>query len=254
MEFNKQSGQISKKLIISAIIVFVIIAIVYAVIKFISVRKSETLKTENSSQSQNEIPEVPKPVYDATLGDVKFLLKSSQNLGNILKSPSSYEKDLVTTEKFIKVIIGTQNKGKNNIAQYSWSVGNVVDSEGRNFVSINNQAYSWLPKPDLCGALLKPEFEPIPCVNYYEVSKESTGLKIVVTITTPKKQESLIDLNLNPPPLPLPPPTTSLPFPSLLCNRNGVCDDREDCIICSPTDNGVCFGCSDCGLCKIQPP
>jgi hypothetical protein len=36
----------------------------------------------------------------------------------------------------------------------------------------------WLPKPNLCGELLKPAFDPTPCTKIYEVSKESTGFKI----------------------------------------------------------------------------
>ena len=38
----------------------------------------------------------------------------------------------------------------------------------------------WLPSPNLCGALLKPAFDPTPCTKIYEVSKASTGLKIRV--------------------------------------------------------------------------
>lgn len=192
-KFNNESGQISKVVIILALILLVLAAIIYGAINFFSTNRSQALKPENQSETNVE---PPKPVYEATIGDTRFLLESSENLGNVLKSNLSYEKDLTTTEKFIKVVIGVQNKGKNNIAQYSWEVGNIVDSSGRNFVSINDKIYSLLPKPDLCGALLKPEFDPVPCVKYYEVSKVSTGLKILLKVTQPKKQETLIDLNL----------------------------------------------------------
>ena len=189
---SMESGQISKVLLIGAVIVLVVIVIIYSAIKFTTTKKQSS-KSETTTETA-EPPEPPKPIYEVTLGDIRFLLESSGDLGNTLKSKTSYEKDFTTTEKFIRVVIGAQNKSKNNIAQYSWDVGNIVDSEGRNFVSINNRVYSYLPRPDLCGALLKPEFEPIPCVKYYEVSKISNNFKIVVKTTQPKKQESLIDL------------------------------------------------------------
>lgn len=192
MKLNNSSGQISKYLIILAVIVFVLIIIVYGIVRFASNRRQEAPPQE----SQPAVPEQIeiKPVYETQIGDVKFLLLSSENLGNLVVSKTAFEKDLVTTEKFVKVVVGAQNKGKNNIDQFSWDVGNIIDSDGRNFVSINDRAYSHLPQPDLCGALLKPEFAPLPCVKYYEVSRQSKNLKVVVRITQPKKQEALIDL------------------------------------------------------------
>ena len=190
---NLESGQASRILIVLIVIVFIVIIAVYGITKFISFQKSKNLEPENKSGTG--VSEIPKPVHEATLENTKFIIESYKDLGNTLKSPTAYESDLTTTERFIKVTIGAQNKGKNNIAQYSWDVGNIVDSDGRNFVSINDKAYAYLPKPDLCGALLKPEFKPVPCVKYYEVSKSSKNLKVVVKITEPKKQETLLDLD-----------------------------------------------------------
>jgi len=192
---NLESGEMSKILIFLLVAVFVVIIIVYGIIKFTSGNKQKDISNINDN-SIVVTPELPSPVYNITLGDIKFSVELNENLGNTLKSQSSYVEDLVTTEKFIKVVIGAQNKGKNNVPQYSWEVGNIVDSEGRNFVSINDKAYSYVPKPDLCGAILKPEFQPVPCVKYYEVSKASKNLKIVVKITEPKK-EALLDLKAN---------------------------------------------------------
>ncbi len=151
----------------------------------------------NYQCTNNKCVSVLKPIYETKIDNIKFILESSEDMGNILKSQSSYEKDLTTTERFIKVVIGAQNKGVGSIPQYSWDVGDIVDSDGRRFVNINNKAYSWLPRPDLCGALLKPEFDPIPCVKYYEISKASTKLKVIIKVTPPKQEESFIDLNLN---------------------------------------------------------
>jgi hypothetical protein len=83
--------------------------------------------------------------------------------------------------KFIQVTIGAQNEGTANTEQNSWNIGNIVDSKGRNFVPLQGYTIQpWIPNPDLCGVLLKPAFDPTPCVKIYEVSKESSGLKIEV--------------------------------------------------------------------------
>mgnify|MGYP001557917183 CR=1 FL=1 len=189
---NKSSGQVSKILIIIAVVFFLVIAIVYAgVVVF-----SKKTKNSKSKESTTETTQPPKPVYETTVGNIRFVLQFSQSLGSILESKSSYEEDFKTTERFIKVVVGAQNKDKSNISLGSWDIGDIVDSEGRSFVSINDKLYNLLPKPDLCGTLLKPEFEPVPCVKYYEVSKASKGLKVMVKVTEGKKQQSLIDLKV----------------------------------------------------------
>lgn len=130
----------------------------------------------------------------------------ARDLGNVLKGSQSrnpsWQKDLPTTERFIKVTIGAQNKGLTNIKEQVWDIGNIVDSEGRNFTSSQYNVDSWLPDPNLCGALLKPDFEPASCVKIYEVSKVSKGLKIQVIslkkvgneYPSDKKDTALIDL------------------------------------------------------------
>lgn len=187
IKFNKSSGAISRVLIMITVLVIIGIIVAYAVARFASV------KNQGKNNQPPGPPEPPKPVYETIIGDVKFSFQSAEDLGNLLEK-TTYEKDLTTTEKFIRVVVGAQNKGKNNIAQFSWDVGNIVDSDGRNFITINDKAYSHLPKPDTCGALLKPEFSPVPCVKYYEVSRESKGLKVIIKTTQPKKQESMLDL------------------------------------------------------------
>lgn len=189
---NNQSGKISKVLLILAAVVLVAIVIIFLVTRIVASRKSQDSNQNGTTTPTTQEP--PKPVYEAQLEDIRFLLLTSLDLGNVLKAKSTYQRDFTTTEKFIEVVIGAQNKGKNNTEPYSWDMGNIVDSDGRNFIPITNQAYEWLPRPDLCGALLKPEFEPIPCVRIYEVSKESAGLKVEVKITGPKKQSTLLDL------------------------------------------------------------
>ena len=195
MKFNKSTGKVSTILLVLAIILIIVIVVVFIVLKINATRNSK-----NSNPQQNNADtttnELPKPVYETTIGDIRLLLQSSQDLGNVLKSQNSYQYDVKTTERFIRVVIAAQNKGKKNTGQYAWSIGNIIDSEGRNFIP-SGRAYYFLPSPDLCGAVLEPEFEPIPCTKMYEVSRVSTGLKIEVFNTGVKKQPELIYLKIN---------------------------------------------------------
>jgi len=191
MKFKLSSGQASKVIIIVAAVVFLLIILIYGGIMLFG-KKSQTTQQTKTQQ----VPEKPKPVYEATIGNVRFVLESSTDLGRVIPSKTQFESDYTTTERFIKIVIGAQNKGKNNISDRSWDIGNIVDSEGRNFASINDKLYSILPRPDLCGALLKPEFDPLPCIKYYEVSKISRDMKIEVKVTGGKAQSSFLNLKL----------------------------------------------------------
>ncbi|MDO8529967.1 MAG: hypothetical protein Q7S10_00960 [bacterium] len=189
-KFNAQSGKISQTLIVLAVVLLILIVIVFFIVKIASRNPS----TSTPEDAENQIPE---PEYETTMSDTRFLFVSAQDLGNVLPGKAgSSQKDLVTTEKFIRVTVAAQNKGKVNTSQYSWNIGNLVDSDGRNFVPLTQRAYYFLPQPDLCGALLKPEFEPTPCVKIYEVSKASTNLKVTLTATgvTGRKEAALIDI------------------------------------------------------------
>lgn len=202
MKFKKksglsvQAGQVSRLLLVLAIIILVAIVITYLVMR--AAEKPPKPVTEN--------PTVSQPAYEQSLGDIKFIFMQARDMGNVLKGTQSrnpsWQKDLTSTEKFIKVTIGAQNKGLANIKEQVWSIGDIVDSDGRNFVALQNNVDSWLPDPNLCGALLKPEFEPTPCVKIYEVSRISKGLKIQVVslkkvgneYPSDKKETALIDL------------------------------------------------------------
>lgn len=188
--WRSQCGQVSRAILVIAGAILLIIIIAFLAIKIASSKKAQT-----APASVQEI-EPPKPVYETTIGDIKFILQSSMDLGNVLKPEKHqvYQKDLTTTERFIKVVIGAQNKGKIQTDQYVWEIGNIIDSEGRNFIPITNKAYYFLPQPSLCGAILKPEFAPISCTMMYEVSKQSTGLKIEVQAKSPKVAKALLDL------------------------------------------------------------
>ncbi len=195
MKFNKQSGLASQTIIVLVVVLLIVGIGAYAITKFATSKKASSVAPVTS------LVEIPKPVYETQIGDIKFVLQSVKNMGNILTSKSSsnpgYQSNLVTTEKFIKVTVSAQNKGKNNTTQSAWDLGKIIDSEARNFLPITYRADSWLPQPDLCGTLLKPEFEPTTCVRYYEVSKVSQGLKLEVMVQSEdssKMQKKLIDL------------------------------------------------------------
>ncbi|OGZ84698.1 MAG: hypothetical protein A2599_03585 [Candidatus Staskawiczbacteria bacterium RIFOXYD1_FULL_39_28] len=177
MEFNS-NGQVARLLLVLAIIVFVAIIITFLVVKMAERPPKPPVSTG---------PEIPLPVYEQKLGNIRFVFQSATDLGSTLRASeatnSSYtvQKDLTTREKFIEVIIGAQNMGTVNTEQGAWDIGNIVDSDGRNFIPVENYSVNaWLPAQTGCGALLKPAFNPTLCVKIYEVAKESTGLKIEV--------------------------------------------------------------------------
>jgi len=179
LKFNKEAGQVSRLLLVLAVIVFVAIIIVFLVMR---------MAQKPSAPAEVVIETVPLPVYEKQLGAIRFVFESALNKGKVLKASevvnnlySSSQKDLTTGEKFIKVTIGAQNKGTENTLQNAWDMGDIIDSEGRRFVAVEDYNINpWLPNPDLCGVLLKPAFDPTPCTKIYEVSKSSTGLKIEV--------------------------------------------------------------------------
>ncbi len=174
---NKSSGQASKLLLVLAIVVLVAVVITYLIIR---------MATPPPKPPEPTGDVIPQPIYEQTLGDIRFIFGGSRDMGNVLtaaqaKDASYWQKNLTTTERFVMVTIGAQNKGKANIEERSWDIENIVDSDGRNFVPLEGYSVDpWLPADNFCGALLKPEFDPVPCIKIYEVSKKSSGLKIRV--------------------------------------------------------------------------
>lgn len=196
-KINKSSGAVSTILLILGVILIIVIIIVFVIIRVNSTKNANKEKEETESTQNNE---PPPPVYETQLEDVKFTFVLAQDIGNVLLSEDKrFRPDLVSTEKFIRVVIGAQNKGKENIKKDTWDIGNMIDSGGRIFLSVDEttQGY-YLSNSTGCGSLLKPEFEPIPCIKYYEVSKQSTGLKVEVNIypenSLKKSQTALMDL------------------------------------------------------------
>lgn len=189
--FKSERGQISKIIIILAGAVLLVTIVVFLAVKFFGSGRLPTTAKKDTTQEETE---PPKPVYEITIGDIKFVMQSSVNLGSVLESEYAYGQDKFTTDRFIKVTVSAQNKGKVDTAYLTWEVGNIIDSEGRIFPP-NRQTYQYLPQPDLCGAILKPEFTPVFCVRIHEVSNKSTDLKIEV-INKAQKRKELLDLNL----------------------------------------------------------
>lgn len=188
---QKRKGETSGILLILAVILLVAAVIVFLVIKM-----AEQPSAPTTSQEEQTIVQ---PIYEETLGEIKFVFESAVNYGATLSSKeivnSRYVGDdanLITTERFIKVKIGAKNMGKINMEDGAWDIGEIVDSEGREFVALEGRdIYPWLPEDDLCGEVLKPAFNPTPCIKIYEVSRESQGLKIKVK--TGKNNSSDVD-------------------------------------------------------------
>lgn len=179
-KYNKEAGQVARLFLILAIVILVAVIIVFIVMRAATAPPKPVV----------EQPTGPEILYEAQLGDVKFTFIEARDMGKVLLGSKSnrpdWQKDLTTTEKFIIVTIGAQNKGKENVPERVWDLGNIIDSEGRIYEPLGQTANPWRPDPNLCGELLKPEFAPLYCVKVYEVSRVSTGLKIVVSAS--KKQ------------------------------------------------------------------
>lgn len=195
-----QKGQASRLLLVLAIIVLVAVIITYLILR---------MAEKPPKPEPPETSTVPQPVYEKTLGNIKFTFANAVNMGSVLRAEDAlrntgWQQNLTTTEKFIKVTIGAQNIGKENIEERSWDLGNIIDSEGRIFLPLEGYTVaSWLSDPNLCSTLLKPAFQPTPCSKIYEVSKKSTGLKVFVAtgqgntqnnFSSGKVDEALIDL------------------------------------------------------------
>ncbi|MCX6722499.1 MAG: hypothetical protein NT094_00320 [Candidatus Staskawiczbacteria bacterium] len=132
---------------------------------------------------------------------------SSLNRGNILRVSEITNKKYIdstkedfpisnTGAKFIQVTVAAQNMGTINTKKNVWDIGNIIDSEGRNFIPSESGIISrWLPEDNSCGDLLKPAFDPVSCTKIYEVSKESIGLKITIEYNEgSNKDSSFLDL------------------------------------------------------------
>jgi len=190
---NKEMGQASRLLLVLAVVVFVAIIITFLIIK---------MANKPTPPPPPPEPQIVLPVYEGTLGNIRFVFESALDRGEVLKKSeiinSQYGhaslKDLIVTPggKFIQVTVGAQNIGQENIERSAWTIENIVDSKGRNFVPLEGYSIApWLPEQDLCGALLKPLFDPTPCTRIYEVSKESTELKIRVKTGKDNKATNL---------------------------------------------------------------
>ena len=194
---KKSEGAVSNVLLILGVILIIVIVIFYVVIR-INAARNVAEEKEEEEISQNNEP--PLPVYETQLGDVKFIFQSAQNIGNVLISEDKrFRQDLFTTERFIRVAVGVQNKGKENVKKGTWDLGNIIDSEGRNFLSVDQSTQGYyLDQSTGCGSVLKPEFEPTQCIKYYEVSNQSTGLKVEVNLypenSLKESETALIDL------------------------------------------------------------
>ena len=203
MTSNKQAGQVSRLLLVLAIVVFVAVIITYLILKMAS-------PPPRPPDSEN--PEIPLPVFEKQLEDILFIFQSAIDRGNVLKASEivntryNYggQSDLKTRERFIQVTVGAKNMGTKNSIERGWDIENIVDSKNREYIPVSTYNINpWLPEEDLCGAVLKPAFQPTPCIKIYEVSKESSGLKIrvvkgkgnsAVTSSSDKVESFLLDL------------------------------------------------------------
>jgi hypothetical protein len=176
---KRQSGEVAKLLLVLAAIVLVALAVTFFVVRGLQKPSAPAAPTKTT---------VPQPVYEQQLGNIKFVFEAARNAGGTLLAANAVnaqytQKDLNSPDgsSFIFVTVGAENEGTVNTQQGSWTLGNIIDSQGRNFIPLDGYiGQAWIPANSQCGALLAPAFDPIPCTQIYEVSNKSTGLKIQV--------------------------------------------------------------------------
>ena len=192
---QKQSGQIAKTLLVLAIIVLIALVVAYIVVNRTKPKPQPTPGPE---------PEA-LPVYENTIGNIRFLFLEATDLGSILlgkESRSDWQPDIKSTERFIKVMVGAQNIGKENTSEQIWTIGDIIDDEGRSYIASGDETRNWLPEKLLCGTILKPSFDPTPCIKIYEVANVAKNLKIKILVYrksySQEYDEALIDIKLMP--------------------------------------------------------
>ncbi len=191
---KSESGQVAKILLVLLVIVVVAIGVAYMV-----TQKAQTPPTPVNNANNA----VPSLAYEVTVNDIRFVFIEAINFGSILygkdtKNPS-WEKDIVTTEKFVRLVVAAQNVGTKNTENNYWDIGNIIDEKGREFVPSLQRVDPWLPEDDICGEILQPSFEPTPCTKIYEVARISKNLKVKVLLNKNGKKESgIIDIKLMP--------------------------------------------------------
>src|SRR6266404_6935573 len=98
---KRSSGAVSTILLILGVVLIVLIIIVFVVIRIGASKSAAIAKKTTTTQGP---PPVPLPVYDSSLGDVRFVFEKAEDLGNVMETGagSYYHQVLNTTEKFIK--------------------------------------------------------------------------------------------------------------------------------------------------------
>jgi len=176
---NKTKGAIPSFVIF---IIIGIVAIILIVVIISFVKKASAPPSEEGPKSE-------EPTNEAVIGDIKFNLKEASDLGNILRGSESknnqVQKDIVSTERFVKVTITAENVGKESVNFGTWDLKDLFDKEERRFV-FSEQTNPWIPEDSRCGDTLKPGFTPTPCTKIYEVANISTGLKVKVSAQSTK--------------------------------------------------------------------
>ena len=190
-KFNKSSGQVSRLFLVLGIVILVAVIIVYLVMKMVTPAPKPVVSLPTATGT-------PSLVFQKQVGDIQFVFQNGVDKGTVITTAQIVNTQIVpqfesnqnapvsnlvasSGGKYIQVTVGAQNEGLGNIDQGSWDIGNVVDSQGRNFIPLDATIDApWISANNGCGALLLPALDPVPCTKIYEISNKSTGLKITV--------------------------------------------------------------------------
>lgn len=157
------------------------------------------------AKKEGNIKTVQQPtVYlinqDVRVGDVRWKVLEAKDLGSHLRGSQSrypsFQKDVTTTGKFIKVRFEIENLGQ-ELKSVTWL--RLIDSQNREYVP-RHDVSAWIPENEdlLLIENLNPNI-PKTLTVIFEVAKDASGLKFIATdlrVLGAGVKKAFIDLGL----------------------------------------------------------
>jgi len=194
IEIEKQVREIKKR----GIAILVSFALIIGLVIWVSLSILSTPSPEKPSPEK--IPTIYSVNQDVRVGDVKWKVLEAKDLGSRLKGSQSryptFQEDVTTTGKFIKVRFEVENLGK-ELKSVTWL--RLVDSQNREYVP-HSGVSAWIPEKEDLFLIenLNPNI-PKTLAVIFDVAKDASGLKFRVTdlrVLGAGVKEVLIDLGL----------------------------------------------------------
>jgi len=194
IEIERQIREIKKR----GIAILVSFVFIIGLVIWVSLSILSTLSPEKPSPEK--IPTIYFVNQDVRVGDVRWKVLEVKDLGSRLKGSqsrySTFQEDVITTGKFIKVRFEVENLGK-ELKSVTWL--RLVDSQSREYVPYSGVS-AWIPEKEDLFLIenLNPNI-PKTLAVIFDVAKDASGLKFRATdlrVLGAGVKEVLIDLGL----------------------------------------------------------